>query len=294
MLLALWVGGAVGVSAQGVFWSHWGDGRAELNGYELVQTRYGELRKGQVVLVYVTEPYSRGKKVKVDQFDPSDPDHVNVLKLNAVRKFQTGVYDYSVMTSLFADPEDEFRPLEISFSMQEWCGHVYEENHFDELGAEIRLSSYFEGETGSFALPYGRDLVAEDALLVTLRGLAADELQRKDETLTLLGSATHRRLNHLRPVAFSSELSWSERPRSVKVPAGRFEVYEATYDRQDGSRCEYQVEAEYPHRIIGWSCSDGEVAQLTGSTRLDYWRTNREGDERWLRQIGFEPEPAGR
>jgi hypothetical protein len=46
-----------------------------------------------------------------------------VLKLNAVRKFQTGIYDYSVLTSTFARTAAGFPVAKLSFSIQEWCGH---------------------------------------------------------------------------------------------------------------------------------------------------------------------------
>ena len=48
------------------FWAHWGDGRAELNGYRLVQPRYGAKRTGTAVLVFVTEDMSDALRVKAD------------------------------------------------------------------------------------------------------------------------------------------------------------------------------------------------------------------------------------
>jgi len=38
------------------FWKHWGDGRAEVASYDLTYPRYGELRSGTAVTVFVTEP----------------------------------------------------------------------------------------------------------------------------------------------------------------------------------------------------------------------------------------------
>ena len=46
------------------FWAHWGDGKGELNGYRLIQPRYGEKRAGTAVLVYVTEDFSDALRVK--------------------------------------------------------------------------------------------------------------------------------------------------------------------------------------------------------------------------------------
>ena len=40
------------------FWPHWSDGKAEMNGYRLVQPGYGAQRAGNAVLIYVTEDFS--------------------------------------------------------------------------------------------------------------------------------------------------------------------------------------------------------------------------------------------
>jgi hypothetical protein len=272
------------------FWGWWSDGKAELDGYDLVQPRYGELRHGRATLIYVTEPFSRSQRVKVDRHDPQNPDHYVALKLNHVRRFSTGIYDYGLMTSLFVDPAQGFRPAKATFSAQEWCGHVYQELLFDPLSVANRVHSYFEGETqldGKLEAPQG--YVAADNLYIVLRSLASRELDTRPQKLQLLCDATTARLTH-RPLAFyEAELTWSAQPQTVQVPAGSFEVREATWPRQDGVRCTAQLETAYPHRIVAWSCEDGEKAVLTGSTRLDYWRTHGEGDEKLLEQLGHRP-----
>lgn len=55
--------------------------------------------------------------------DPArNPDDAyDVLKLNLVRDFQTGVYDYNTMVSLFVRSES-FEPVKVAFASTEWCG----------------------------------------------------------------------------------------------------------------------------------------------------------------------------
>jgi hypothetical protein len=58
---------ALALPAQGQdFWAHWGDGKAELNGYRLAQTRYGLPRTGSAVLIFVTEEFSDALRVKAE------------------------------------------------------------------------------------------------------------------------------------------------------------------------------------------------------------------------------------
>ena len=267
------------------FWSHWSDGKAELNGYQLTVDRYGQSRTGTAVMIFVTEPFSKSRKVKVDRYDASNPDHFTALKLNFVRKFQTGIYDYSVMSSVFADPSARFAPVKTSFSSQEWCGHVYEESHFDSGGTKVRTDSYFEGETRTTSLESG--LWPEENLFIWARGLMSNgPADMKAGKLSLLGSAFVRRLRHLPARPLETALDWSA-PMTVTVPLGTFTARRLSWKRQTGAGCTIDIEVARPHRILGWACTDGEKGVLTGTTRLPYWRTAREGDEKLLRDLGL-------
>ena len=127
------------------FHNHWSQGRAEITSYELEQARYGDLHPGHAVLIFVTEDFSREKHVKLDAPQRAGADRAPVLKLNATRKFNTGVYPYSVMGSIFT-PVDGSGTLKVSTSVQEWCGHVYSQLNRADSGFRIEQRSYFESE----------------------------------------------------------------------------------------------------------------------------------------------------
>ena len=81
------------------FKAYWFDGKAELTSFSLSQERYGELRQGHAVHIFVTEDFLAEQQVKADR--PLD-DNIPVLKFNGVKKFVTGIYPYSIMTSSFS------------------------------------------------------------------------------------------------------------------------------------------------------------------------------------------------
>src|SRR5205823_5666230 len=83
----------------GAFWRHWGDGRGELSGYDLETPRYGALRHGIAVAIFVTETFSNSKRVKADPGMHPAFDEFPVMKLNLVQDFATGIYDYNLETS---------------------------------------------------------------------------------------------------------------------------------------------------------------------------------------------------
>lgn len=133
------------------FWKHWGDGKAELAGYALSFSRYGQSRQGVAVTIFVTETLSRSLRVKADPGKHAADDVLPVMKLNLVRDFQTGVYDYNMMTSSFVTlaPSEGLpkgSPSKVSMSSQEWCGHVFHQLLFDRNTVAEQMHSYFDGE----------------------------------------------------------------------------------------------------------------------------------------------------
>ena len=52
------------------FYAHWGDGRAEISSYQVIQPRYGEPREGYAVLIFVTEEINRKTFIKVESPTP--------------------------------------------------------------------------------------------------------------------------------------------------------------------------------------------------------------------------------
>lgn len=267
------------------FWDHWGDGKAELAGYALKQPRYGELRDGTVVLITVTEDFSDARRVKADR--PGSGVHP-VLKLNAVRDFQTGIYDYNVMTSSFLrlDGSDAWGvPTKIAFSSQEWCGHVYDQLLTHDTKFDRTVHSYFDGEdlSETTAIPAGA--VFADALPLIVRGLVGEPIAPGAERqLQLYPRLFDLRMLHQKGSFQSATLSRAAEPATITVPAGAFEVDRYTLVASDGTST-FDVERAAPHRLVRWEGVKGEVGELTGSFRTPYWQQNHNGDERFLEPL---------
>jgi hypothetical protein len=271
------------------FWAHWGDGKAELNGYALKQPRYGVVRTGTSVLIFVTEDFSDTLRVKADPGKHPASDVYPVLKLNAVRDFSTGIYDYNVMTSAFLRIAPGWPVAKVSFSSQEWCGHVWHQV-VPRGGKLAGLShSYFDGEAdGADDLALPKDGVFEDALPVLLRGWNGEYLKPgESRTVPFLPSLLWARLNH-KPLAWTTAtIARAANTRPVTVPAGRFDVVAYTVQIPDGRTLSFEIESASPHRLIRQAGADGEELTLRGSTRLPYWKLNAPGGEQHLKALGL-------
>ena len=277
------------------FWSHWGDGRAELNGYRLTQPRYGAERSGTAVLIFVTEDFNDRLRVKAEGREPG-VEQYPVMKLNEVRDFQTGIYDYNVMTSTFARVEPGWPVAKVSFSSQEWCGHVY--HQIVPRGGRVAgiSHSYFEGEADgreTLELPNGG--VFADALPILLRGWQGSFLKPGERTsVPLLPRLIDARMRH-RPLAWgTATISRSASDAEVEVPAGRFATTRWTVVVDGGETLSYDIEAQPPYRLVRWSSSSGELAELLGSERIAYWKLNGSGGEAELAKLGLEPTTRSR
>lgn len=275
------------VTVPDAFGAYWYQGEAELTSYDLQQARYGEIHPGEAVLVFVTEPFSRTRQVKLDRPGSAGADEVTVLKLNATRTFVTGIYPYSMMTSVFTPVGAGPRPLKVTTSSQEWCGHTFTQLNRTAEGWRARLFSYFESEGDQDrALP---DVMPEDGLWTLLR-LDPDALPTGD--LRLLPSGIYQRLSHraLRPYGATATLS--------APGTDSLRVYTITYPELDRT-LRIRFQAAFPYAIEGWEeerpdgFGENPPRLTTRATRrerimLDYWAHNRLGDEAYRARLGLD------
>jgi hypothetical protein len=275
--------------------AHWEDGKAELNGYELTQPRYGQLRKGTAIHIFVKEDFSEQAKLKAD-YVRSAKDRVPVLKLNFVKNFPTGIYDYNLMTSTFASYSSRQglragMPIKVAYAHQEWCGSMYDELTTESSGIALKRHTYFDkDELKTNSLPHQTNGIMVDELPFLVRQFPYPYLapgQSKD--VMFLPSYERARLLHTPHSWTKGRLQRSANASTLKVPAGKFEVETWTAKLGGTETFRYFVEKAFPHRIIAWDGPQGERAELKGSTRLAYWQLNDNGGEKYLSELGLKP-----
>ena len=272
---------------------HWEDGKAELSGYSLTQPRYGQQRTGTAVHIFVKEDFSEKAKVKAD-YVRSAEDQVPIIKLNFIKKFPTGIYDYNLMTSVFAPfgSRQGLRsgmPIRISYAQQEWCGSLYDELKTDSSGIQLDRHTYFDrDELKMKTLPHQKAGIMVDELPFLVRQFPVPFLQPGEtKEVRFLPSYERSRLLHRPHTWMNGSFSRSKSPTTIKVPAGQYTV-ETWTAKLDGSEIyRYYVEQTFPHRIIAWDGPQGERAELKGTTRLPYWQLNSNGGEKYLRELGL-------
>lgn len=276
------------------FWATWGDGKAELNAYDLTFPRYGQKRKGVAVAIFVTENFSNTLRVKADPGKHGPADEFPVMKLNLVKDYQTGVYDYNDMLSAFVslapvNGRNAATATKISFSSQEWCGHVYSQLLFGQEHARFTQHSYFDGEADQQReFDYPENGFSEDTLMLWARRMARPyTIPGSSDAFLMLTSLETARNKHVPLTWVYQTLSQDKATQTIRVPAGSFEVDVMRETRKDKSWRAYYVEKAAPRRIVRWETSEGERADLLGSERMKYWEMNQEGGEQALKRLGI-------
>lgn len=260
---------------------YWYSGKAEITSFKLNQARYGELREGTAVMVFVTEPFSPSSNTKADT--PKD-DNVSVLKLNQTRNFTTGIYPYSIMTSSFFPFKKGDYSLKLSSSSQEWCGQTYMELRKKRANFEVDVDSYFEGE--SYEKQSTDVSYLEEDIWSMIR------IRNKDLPLgthSVYPSMMFTRLLHVEYRPYQCNLS--------RDNGGETHWYTMEFPELDRT-IKIEYEAKHPYKIIGWEeiyfsgYGNKRKKLKTTATRMktinsDYWNKNSLADDHLRKELNL-------
>ena len=269
---------------------YWYQGAAEVSRYELHQNRYADVHPGTVIAVFVTEDFLADKQVKNDNY--SNPNSIPILKMNMINRFTTGLYDYSVMRSVFTPVKVKEHPqtLKVSTTSQDWCGHVYMQLNFRDGQYASTLHSYFENEADQQQeVPYA---ILEDELFNRIRmnpeGLPTGPVSILPSTMIV-------RLKHLPFQAVQAQASLTPY-QGTAFQGDNLRAYSVNFPSLKRT-LQIVFQAEEPYLIEGWtdaypSMSDGKVrttlARRTKTIREKYWQKHGLEDTAMRQELGLE------
>lgn len=264
------------------FDTYWYQGVAELTRYELRQARYGDQHEGEAVLIFVTEDFL--PKLQVKQEHGDSPDAISVLKLNAYRRFYTGIYPYTLMTSSFTPARaSDGATLKVSSTVQEWCGHVYSQINRREDGLHAVLHSYFQDDADQkMVLP---DAPLEDGIWAQIR---IDPSKIEEGERQIVPGLHYIRMRHkaLRAYPVSVIRTAGAETDLVDHPVTALELrYPAL-----GRTLTIYYEPEFPHVIRAWEESVGPQRTTAVRTHVildDYWNHNSADDAAYRDALGL-------
>lgn len=271
------------------FGAYWYAGKAEISRYKLEQAHYGDTYPGEAVLIFVTEDFLTKAQVKRES-ETSD-ESTPVLKLNASRKFVTGIYDYSLFTSVFTPTQtDQFhRTLKVTTSVQDWCGQTFQQINSRRNAYQVTSRSYFQAEADEDYTV--KTAMLEDEIWNRIR-LHPQSLPQ-GEVRMIPGTATARlRHQRLDPINAKGELKAYQGGDFTASQAGDSLLsYTLTYPDR---RLHIVFEQAFPYLIVGWEETyQNRSRQLTTrairtrTMQTDYWTKNAPGDMTLRKEMGI-------
>jgi hypothetical protein len=254
------------------FKNYWYKGKAEVCSYDLQQSRYGEMHPGDMVLIFVTEDFSASEHVKTDHPKHAD-DVVKVLKMNAVRKFNTGIYPYSVMQSVFT-PVNGSSTLKSTASVQEWCGQIFTAIDLQKNNKyRVDSYSYFEGEaTKKTEIPGG---LLEDELMNLIR---IDPTTLPLGNVNMVPNSAYCRLMHKPNTPEKATLTLTTASDGLQT----YQIYYPDLDRQVNITFEQQPPYQITKLEETYVGLGGKKLTTTATLKktlyIDYWKHNKNID----------------
>ena len=270
--------------------SYWSEGKAEVNVYEVSQNRYQENHPGQLISIFVTEDFLTDKQVKNEYY--TNQQTTWILKNIQLKKFTTGVYDYSLFNSVFTPIDRTKFPksLKVSSSSQEWCGTMYTQfNLIFNTDYKVEHRSYFEKE-GDITTRIKRSFLEDEVFNV----LRMNPLLLPTGRLQFIPPANYIQLKHLQVQKYNAIASVLPYDKN-EISGSNLMQYKIVYPQLKRSiRIVYENKA--PYKIMGWfekfpSSFDGKLRTtsviLKTQKMLPYWRQNSLKDEHLRKELGL-------
>lgn len=269
--------------------TYWYQGKAEITRYALQQNRYQDVHPGEAILVFVTEDFLTDKQVKNDTY--KNPNSINILKTNLIRRFATGIYDYSIMTSVFTpvDVANHPQTLKVTNSTQDWCGQAFMQVNWQDKQYQTQIRSYFEKEGDqNFPVSYA---ILEDELFNRIR---MNPQALPTGNIKILPSLSITRLLHQ---TFQPEdaLTSVQKYDQNDFEGENLQSYRVAFANQNRT-LEIVFEKEVPYKIVGWKEAypsfDGKVretiAKRTKTVVAPYWEQHGLEDKALRQELGVE------
>ncbi|MFZ1748700.1 MAG: hypothetical protein WAU01_00840 [Saprospiraceae bacterium] len=274
------------------FTDYWYAGEAELNRYQLDQVRYGENHPGEAVLIFVTEDFWADKQVKYEHGDRTNQVKP-ILKLNFTRKFFTGIYPYSLMSSIFTPIDTRQKTLKITTTAQEWCGHSFSQLNLKKDKYDFLGFSYFQDEADQKSTIQAAML--EDEVWNKIR-LNPSSLPTGD--IELIPGGQYLRLNH-KPIAVEKAFATMKNMQDTTLSSASLTKYTIKY--KDLQReLSIVFETSFPYAIVAWeehivSGNKDPKPMITKAVRTHtiksaYWSQNGLKDADMRAKLGMKAE----
>ena len=243
---------------------YWNSGKAEFQVYKASIGRYGIQRDARAKIIIVKEPFDGDKLVKTVKM--SEPEPLDVMKMNYIQTVPTGVYDYSQMASVFFDRATG-RLLKFTMSSQDGCGQTYMKYVYENDKHKFDFHSYFddEGDLSSTLDAVSGPIAFYDALPLMLRFRLQEKMPYRLAVIPALINSKYTKPALMEATVTNSIIDGLTIGNHIYHTVVRATVEMA------GKKDVYYFEPDFPFRLVQLKKNNGDELTLTNSHFFNYW-----------------------
>ena len=252
---------------------HWYDGKAEVARYRATRRHYGKLREFDLTLIQVKEDFHSERLVKSD--DPAAAATIPVMKTHIVYDMPTENYDYHMAASIFTRLEQPAVPVKFVSTSHEYCGITTKLLDLKGERPQFVHHSYFEPEHDARTpLQWPQHGVLEEQLFLLVRTLPLTS--GYSQPLRVLTRQLTSRAEQLEWRAMTLQVAGERTVQDAhQTDYPTWHITLTPHDRTDPVMT-FDVERDYPHRLIAHTGPDDFTLRLDKMARWAYWnRSNK-------------------
>jgi|GEM_PF-5410615 len=253
----------------------WFDSKAEVASYDLTLLKYNEYKKGVDSLIFVTEEFDKKLLVKADTIKK---DNLKILKLNHIRKFNTGIYDYTIMRSVFnsLENDDFLKLIKMTQNSIEWCGNYQESLYLKNKNYIKNINSYFQTENIQSFKIKDNEIVFEDSLLSLVK---FNKDLNQNKVYKIFRSSFNNKSQRIENK--TEKLNLTIRDKEINVKNKKYNGTEYIFQNKNFKYLIF-INNSKNREIVLWEIYDKltliEKASLRFSNRIDYWNRLKNAD----------------
>lgn len=241
--------------------SYWADGKAEFNIYDAQIARYGVPRPCEVLHILVRESMDLKQFVKPES---SNPDTVQVLKLNQILHVPTGLYVYQQMHSNLWRV-DNAQLLKFSMTSNDSCGNTYKEARREADRFAYEYHTYWDGMAGG-----------KESVSIPANGHFYDELPWLVRTIDFEKAAAPFEIQLGGTIINSKKDSFVFKTAKISFKSTEREIDVAV--EHAGGTDHFILDRDFPNLLRQWNAADGSHLKMKRSLKVGYWNYNKPGD----------------
>jgi hypothetical protein len=276
------------------FWAHWQPDKAEVSVYDVVLPRKHQYRKATATAVFNIDRFSRSRRVATSR--QLGPDVWPAMKMHVLRKYTARAGDSLTAFAILdeVDGQPAGAASRIDYANWSLSGTIWRQLLPNGRQATLAWHVATEEEAdGLGTRTFGdQNNVPEDCLPIAARRIGWPILRLGETGLyNVISSIEHAGVHNDRG-ATAVHLSLTSQRRTTVVPAGSFRThtFKAVWPRNVRNKT-WDVEADPPHRIVRWTSSEGESANLVSSTHVSLSTLTASDSGPAMPAAGVQPPP---